>query len=173
MTFWQLHPMRTFFKVSCLCIAVLMVFSISVSAQTLTNADCVKAADSAKEGDTTIDVADIFQPGHFVPVIPKTCAVNENGGANALDFSVIPAVLIRSFGLIASTVFYLAIFMFIFSGVQWIYGGIDGQSSAKALRNIQDSVVAMVLIFAAYVITFTILGILKVDVSTDISTFFT
>lgn len=111
-------------------------------------------------GENTISIEKIVTPGAFFPVIP--CAVKD-GKVQPLSPALIPDILIRAFGLIASLTFYLFSGILILSGVMFIWDGIDGQSRKKAERNIYDTLWALVLIFGTYSILITILTLLKFD----------
>lgn len=111
-------------------------------------------------GQNTISIEKIITPGAFFPVIP--CAVKD-GKVQPLSPALIPDILVRAFGLIASLTFYLFSGILILSGVMFIWDGIDGQSRKRAERNIIDTLWALVLIFGAYTILITILTLLKFD----------
>ena len=147
----------------------LALASVSVSAQN----DGFVGIDDCNTVSTTVDVEDIFSPGEFMPIVPRDCAIEDDGQARALSLSLIPVVLIRAFGFIASMVMYLFTFMLVFSGVQYMWGGVDGNSDKKALRNIQDSSVAILLVVGAYIVVFTILDLFQIqNLDTDLNRFF-
>jgi hypothetical protein len=126
-----------------------------------------------------IRVTDIFRPSSFLPIVD--CGTDSNGDPVPLSLAVLPNVMIRLFGALASLVFYLFGFIVLFSGIQYTYGGIDGGSSiTQAKRNLQDSVIGLVLVLGAYVIINTILVVLLGSeakassvLATDIQSFFT
>lgn len=134
----------------------------------------VQAQEDCKNQDS-ITVASILTPGAFQPIIPDRCAQDGNG-PRALSLSVLPDILINLFGALCSLVFYLLMLVVVFSGIQYMYGSIDGKSSLQAMRNLQDAVIGIVTLIGAYVIINTILIVLQVDStvqSSNIADFFT
>jgi hypothetical protein len=121
-----------------------------------------------------IRVTDIIRPTSFVPLIPANCSQDANGPV-PLSLAVLPDILARGFGLICSLGFYLFGFIVLFSGLQWIYGGIVEEEVLRAKRNLQDSVIGLVLIFSTYVIINTLLSVLGANniLNTDFNSFFT
>lgn len=127
-----------------------------------------------------IDITNIAKPGKFLPIIPRDCALEQQtiGGktvwaAKPLSLAIIPDVLIRGFSLIASIIFYLFFFMLVLAGVQIIWDAIGGQQKARAIKNLQDNTVALILVVAAYGIILAIINFLKFDTAnTDVKSFF-
>jgi hypothetical protein len=135
----------------------------------------LEIAPQACQYKKKITFTSILKPTNFTPIIPKECATEADGSARPLTFAVLPDILIRTFGFLASLVFYLFGFIVIFSGIQWMYGGIDGKQDLQAKRNIQDAVWGLILVLGVYMIINTILNVLGVSQygSTDIASFFT
>ncbi len=121
-------------------------------------------------GENTISIEKIIAPGAFFPVIP--CAVTKDGKVQPLSPALIPDILVRAFGLIASLTFYLFSGILILSGVMFIWDGIDGQSRKRAERNIIDTLWALLLIFGAYTILITILTLLNFNFGKTKTKFF-
>jgi len=122
-----------------------------------------------------ITIGSLFSPNSFVPIIEPQCSTDSKGRAIPLSFDVIPYVLLRSYGFLSSLIVYLFGFILIFSGIQYSYGALDGTSSVQALRNLKDSVVALLLVFASFAIVNTLLIILKVPgtvSNTNLTSFF-
>ena len=117
--------------------------------------------DSTPEcGKKTIDIKSIITPGEFFPVIP--CAYDKTTGQiQPLSPALIPDIMIRAFGMIASLTFYLFFGILVLSGVMFIWDGINGNSRKMAERNLYDTIWALVLIFGTYTILMTILALLN------------
>jgi len=124
-------------------------------------AELTGIGDSTPEcGEKTISIAAIITPGSFFPVIP--CAYNnETKEIQPLSPALIPDIMIRAFGMIASLTFYLFFGVLILSGVMFVWDGINGNSRKQAERNIYDTIYALILIFGTYTILMTILSLLN------------
>jgi len=112
-------------------------------------------------GNTKLTIGSIIRPGSFFPVIP--CALTDDGKVRPLSPALIPDILVRAFGFIASLTFYLFTGILVLTGVMFIWDGIDGQSRKKAEKNLYDTIWALVLIFGTYTILISILTILRFD----------
>ncbi len=123
-----------------------------------------------------ITIGDIFIPTKFVPIIQNECSTDANGKARPLSFESVPYILVRAYGFLSGLVVYLFGFIVIFSGIQYSYGALDGNQSTKALGNLRDSIVAVILVFSAYAIVNTLVIVLKVPgtvSNTTLTSFFT
>ena len=112
-------------------------------------------------GEKTLTIANIITPGAFFPVIP--CALDSAGRVQPLSPALIPDIMIRLFGMIASLTFYLFFGILILSGVMFIWDGISGKTRKMAERNLYDTIFALILIFGTYTILITILRLLNFD----------
>lgn len=122
---------------------------------------------------TQLRIQDLLSLGNFLPIIPNNCTTDSNGLPIPLNPVLIGHVISRLFGFIASLVFYLLNAVLIFSGLQWIWGGVDGKSAAQARKNLLDVMWAFVILIGAYLILSTLIGLLGVEtVNTDLSQFF-
>jgi hypothetical protein len=136
-------------------------------------------SDPAACTDTKkITIADIFVTTSFTPLLDPACSSDANGRAQPLSLAVLPSILIRGYGFMASLVFYIFGINLIVAGLRWIYGGIGNNTErqiADAKRSIATSVTAIGLVLGAYLIVFTVLQVLGVESlgSTDVSSFFT
>jgi hypothetical protein len=117
----------------------------------------------------------ILNPASFFPVVPEQCSQTDDGRAVPLTLAVLPDIGVRFFGALASLIFYLFFFISVFSGIQWIYGGIDEKSALQARRNFQDSFIGLVVTLSVYLIINTIVGtVLQANLEyTDMNDFFT
>lgn len=115
-----------------------------------------------------ITVTSIFIPSSYFPIIPAECGVAGNQPV-ALTLDDLPPVLIRGFGFLASLIAYLLFFNTVISGLQWIYGGIDGSQATRAKQNLQDGLVGIILILSVYIIVTTILTVLRVPINSNSS----
>jgi hypothetical protein len=123
---------------------------------------------------TTIKLVDVINISNFVPIIPNQCTTLADGSAIPLSPILIPQILTRLFGFLASFVFYILTGALIFNGVLWIYGGIDGKSNATAKRNFGDLAWAFLLLLGTYTIIATIVGLVGgSSIETDLSSYFT
>ena len=118
--------------------------------------------------DGRLDVTSIFNPSNFFPLIPAECGL-DGEKVVALSFDTLPSVLIRSFGAIASLVFYLSSFYLVWAGVLYSYGGFDASKKADAIRKIQTAGIAIIMILSAYTITNTIVIVLGIGEYTNAS----
>ena len=109
-----------------------------------------------------ITLASIFVPTNFIPIIEPQCSTTANGKARPLSFDVLPYVLLRAYGFLSALTVYLFGFIVLFSGLQYSYGALDGNSSVKALRNLKDAMIALFLIFSAFAVVNTLVIVLKV-----------
>lgn len=113
-------------------------------------------------GEKTISINSIVTPGAFFPVIP--CGLSSDGkDVQPLSPALIPDIMIRAFGMIASLTFYLFTGILVLSGVLFIWDGINGNTRKQAERNLYDTIWALVLIFGTYTILMTILTLLNFD----------
>lgn len=137
-----------------------------------------------------ISFVELFNPGNYFPLVPEGCGTISKDNANiddavesdlananvaaALPLSAIPIILLRAYGALSSMVFYLFGFFLVFSGVQWIAGGVNPEQKAKALKQIQASVTAVVMIISAYVVVNTIAIVLGLQdiANQDVTSFF-
>jgi hypothetical protein len=147
-------------------ITIASVVSISANAQT---AQC--QGDFAK-----IEVKwwSIGDPGNFLPIIPASCTLNENGTPQALPLTFIPTLFIRAYGLIVSFAFYLITPVLIGSGLMYMYGGIDQGQVAGAKKWLTNSAIGFFMIISFYFIIFLILGFLDPEgavTGADLSSF--
>lgn len=116
---------------------------------------------------TKISLTDIFQFTKFIPIIPKECS------GQALDLQDAGTVLLRLYGFIASLIWYLVSFIVIFSGMMWIWDGIDGNQAAQAKKNLADAAYALLIVFSTFIIINTILGLIGgANLITGIGKFF-
>jgi len=109
-----------------------------------------------------INITSVFVPANFIPLVPEDCG-QEGGKLKALPLSTLPVIIIRLFGFAASLITYLFGLIVIFSGLQWAWGGIDGQSTATAKKNLKNGLIAMLVTFSSYTIINTILIVLNID----------
>ena len=114
---------------------------------------------------TVTNIIAITDPSHY-PLIPASCK-------GPISPDSLPAILIRGYGLISSLGLNLFFFFTVYNGLLWIYNGIDGQSAAKAKKNLQSGVYGLGLIFFAYIFvnTFVVLFV-KGGTIPSISSFF-
>lgn len=122
----------------------------------------------------SITMADILAPAQFFPVIPAECSQTSDGKAVPLSLAVLPDVAIRFFGALVSLIFYMFFFIAVFSGIQWIYGGIEERQALQAKRNFQDSFIGLIITLATYLIINTIIfSVLRVQFQyTNMNDFF-
>jgi len=115
-------------------------------------------------------------------LIPRACSIRD-GKPWPISPALIPAIGLRVFNFIVGLIFYFSFAVTVFSGLQYAYGGLDGKQSVQALRNLRDSVFAIILVLSTFVIINTIMLTLFGEnqtadqtgalINTNISTFFT
>lgn len=121
---------------------------------------------------TSLSLTNLFVPAVFLPVIPENCSKFE-GEPIPLSPVLIPSIIVRLFGLIASLIFYLLFFNIIVSGIMWTWGGIDNKNITQAKQNFKDTFVAIGLLLGTFIIISTILGILTPnEIETDMNKLF-
>ena len=130
-----------------------LIPSVATFAQTSGSGNCTQGK---------IGITDIFAPTSFVPIIETKCSTDAKGKAIPLSFEVLPYVLLRGYGFLSSLIVYIFGFILIFTGIQYSYGALDRNSGVRAMKNIQDSVVAILLVFSTYAIINTLIIVLKV-----------
>ncbi len=133
-------------------ITLMSIISISGFAQT---AEC--------EGDfklKKIKWYDFAAPGAFLPIIPQSCTLNDDGTPQALPLSFLPTLFIRAYGLIVAFAFYLITPVLIGSGLMYMYGGIDQSQVSNAKKWLTNSAIGFFMIISFYFIIFLILGFL-------------
>jgi hypothetical protein len=142
-------------------ISVVIIFIFAIS---LININIYAAACPPTD---TISLTDIFQFAKFLPVIPKACS------DKALDLQDLGTVLLRLWGFLASLIWYLVSFIVIFSGMMWIWDGIDGNQAAQAKKNLVDSVYALLIVFSTFIIINTVLSLIGgTNLTTGLGKFF-
>ena len=140
--------------------------SLPVQAQKF-DKSCVSA------DDIQLNISNLFQPNLFIPIIPESCA-SGNGGAKALSLDLLPIIIIRSYGLLASMVFYLFGFNLVLSGIRWSYASFNPSEAGNALKSIQQSGVSMGLVLVSHLIVSTIfVNIFQIKFDTSLGQFFT
>jgi len=156
-----------------ICIVIGLVSSAAVS--TVSAQSEFQGAEGNCEIKSAITMTDVLAPASFFPVIPAECSTTEDGRAVPLSLAVLPDVAIRFFGALVSLVFYLFFFIAVFSGIQWIYGGIEERQALQAKRNFQDSFLGLVIVLSVYLVINTLIGsVLNVQFQyTDMDQFFT
>jgi hypothetical protein len=133
----------------------------------------------------------IRQPDKFVPCTVKATVANitnivsitdsshypiiltENNCKGAISLDSLPGILTRAYGFIASLGLNLLFFFIVYNGFMWIYSGIDnGQSLAKAKKNLFGAVTGFGLILVSFLIVNTFVTVFvspdKVDSVTNI-----
>lgn len=119
-----------------------------------------------------LSITNLLAPAEFLPVIPENCS-SVDGQPIPLSPVLIPAIIARLFGLIASSIFYLLLFVVIVSGIMWTWGGIDNKNISQAKQNFKDAGVAVLMLISTYVILSTIIGLLSPNqVDTNINNLF-
>jgi hypothetical protein len=147
-------------------ISLFGMFSISAQAQT---AEC--------EGDFRVAEVkwwNVATPGTFLPIIPESCALNDDGTPQALPLTLLPALFIRAYGLIVALAFYLITPVLIGSGLMYMYGGIDQSQVANAKKWLINSFTGLIMIISFYFIVFLLLSFLDPEgvlTGTDLSNF--
>lgn len=120
---------------------------------------------------------DLGNPGKFLPVIPNDCAEGSNG-LRPLSLKSIPTIAIRLFGFLVSLAFTLILPLIVFSGIWYMWGGIDGNGSDQAKKLLLNGLYGWLMLAAFYIIVFAGLGLLGgvngLDLeNTSLDTFFT
>jgi hypothetical protein len=139
-----------------LCLPTLQVYAISSSSGI---SDCNEV--------TQLTVVSLLKPTNFVPLVPASCA-KDGSGAKALSLGSLPIIIVRAYGLIASTVFFLFGLNFIAAAVRYSYGAFQEGESSKALQTIQESGVSVGLVLTAHIIVSTLFStIFNIPLQTD------
>ena len=155
----QLTQLIVQIKKPIICLMIAFILTISLISLNTHAAACPPT--------DTITLTDIFQFAKFVPIIPKECS------EKALDLQDLGTVLLRLWGFIASLIWYLVSFTVIFSGMMWIWDGIDGKQASQAKKNLSDAVYALLIVFSTFIIINTILGIIGgTNLTTGLGKFF-
>lgn len=144
--------------------------NLTANAQFSDPAACTETKD--------IKITDIFVTTSFTPLLDPACTSDGDGGAQPLSLAVLPSVLIRGYGFMASLVFYVFGITLIVSGLKYIYGGIGDNTERMILdarRDIQNSVMALGIVISSYMLVFTVLQVLGIESlgTTNVSDFFT
>ncbi|NJL96560.1 hypothetical protein HC864_01940 [Candidatus Gracilibacteria bacterium] len=155
-----------------LVIVFLIIFSITslpANAQFADPASCVTKS---------IKIEDIFVTTKFTPLIDSGCGTTSDKKAQPLSLAVLPSVLIRGYGMLASLVFYAFTVSLLFNGLKYIYGGVSADTyryTVEARKGIVTSVFALGMVLGAYIFLFTFMQVLGIDqiANTDVSSFFT
>jgi hypothetical protein len=180
----------SFFKnLTNLALIILLSLSISLSAiQGIAQTNKVETNKTQTSANTfsdptactetkSIKITDIFVTTSFTPLVDGACSVDDSGGAVPLSLAVLPSILLRGYGLMASLIFYFFGINLLVGGLRWIYAGISddpARQAAGAKQGIFRSVIALGIVLSSYLIVFTILRLLQIDslANTDISSFF-
>jgi len=123
-----------------------------------------------------INVADLFQPAKFLPLIPKECALNGDS-ARSLPVSAFPYILIRLYQLLSSFAFFLFAMGIIIFGIQYILIGVTNNGDPYNLyKQLRLSLFGLLMVGLSYLIVSTVTYVLRIDstdfLKTDTSTFF-
>lgn len=102
---------------------------------------------------------DLANPGKFLPVIPNDCAEGSNG-LKPLSFKSLPTIAIRLFGFLVSLAFALILPLVVFSGIWYMWGGIDGSGTDQAKKLLLNALYGWLMLAAFYIIVFAGLGLL-------------
>jgi hypothetical protein len=122
--------------------------------------------------DVDVRIGNLITPAAFVPVIPTQCSIS-NGDPIPLSPALIPVVLSRFFGMLASLIFYFMTFVFIIAGFMWIWGFINDSAIGKAKQAMRDAGISAIVVISVYVIIGTIVGVLGgSSIKTDLSSYF-
>jgi hypothetical protein len=115
-------------------------------------------------------------PGTFLPIIPSECALQDGTTLpRPLSLSVLPAILIRMVGFFTSLVWLCLLPLVIFSGIWYMWGGIDQKSTQVVITLLKQSFLGIMFLFLFYVAVFGILSILQptfLQEDTNLSSFF-
>ncbi|NJK71451.1 MAG: hypothetical protein HC932_04350 [Thermales bacterium] len=106
----------------------------------------------------SIDIEDIFVTTSFTPLVDEGCGTTSDGKAQPLSLAVLPSVLIRGYGMLASLVFYAFTVSLLFNGLKYIYGGVSNDTfryTVEARKGIVTSVFALGMVLGAYIFLFT------------------
>ena len=140
--------------------------------------------NAALTGTTNyLEWSKIFVIGYWIPVVPEECVVCKDGAIKdpittpkcpylvgqsvPLPLNLIPQIIIRLYGLLASITIYALALVFSIIGVRYLIGGLSkGGRYTDTAKNLRD-------VFSALIITLTIstlflqilYGVLRVDQS--------
>jgi hypothetical protein len=150
------------------------IFASAASSSTDSSASTSAISSKCNVNKTEIRWWQITSPGQFLPVIPQDCATNADGTPKPLSIDILPDIIIRFFGFLVSLVWLLLLPVFIFAGIWYIWGGLDGQGNENAIKLIKTSLFGILTLFVFYIAVFTVLTLLQANfLETDIKTFFT
>lgn len=115
----------------------------------------------------------IVTPVDFLPIIPAECG-QDGTTIKPLSIKLLPEIIIRLFGFLVALVWYLLLPVFIFAGIWYIWGGIDGTSSGAAMSLLQNSFLSILSLLFFFIIVFTVLSLLGggAITSTNLSSIF-
>jgi len=178
------NSLKTFLFLFMVCL-VFSAPSVNVFAQSSSRASNTSSNLSQTTSSTVpeackaaskINVADLFQPAKFLPLIPKECALNGDS-ARSLPVSAFPYILIRLYQLLSSFAFFLFAMGIIIFGIQYILIGVTNNGDPFNLyKQLRLSLFGLLMVGLSYLIVSTVTYVLKIDSSsflkTDTSTFF-
>jgi hypothetical protein len=131
-----------------------------------------------------IKFSSLFNLGNFLPLLPESCGIQNDGTPQALPISYIFDVIIRGAGLLFSLAFYMLPIAVITFGARALFLPFDFQLNKSDFTEVTTAgrtitrvlgqiLVGIVVIIFSYTIVFTILGTLQIESSTDLGSFFT
>lgn len=109
-------------------------------------------------GSVDVGIQDVFNPGSFIPVVPSECS-----GALKLDSA--PYILARAYGFMASLAFYIASFMVVVYGIQWIVGGAVDEQAEQAKKNFKRAVWAIIITLTISLIILQALDLMGANIT--------
>jgi hypothetical protein len=108
-----------------------------------------------------IKVEEIFDPRNFFPIYPENCTTYL-GYAIPVSPNLIPHLMIRTFGAIASLSFYLLFPVLILSGLSYQFAGFLGDGLVQTIkRNIRGLMISLGSILCIYLVLGTLLAVIN------------
>jgi hypothetical protein len=125
---------------------------------------CVVCYDTAI-GKYTDTVANDHKAGDYKPGISKDVCPYGNGQSVPLPLNLIPQVIIRLYGLLASITIYALALVFSIIGIRYLIGGLSkGGRYTDTAKNLRDVFSAMIITLTISTVFLQILyGVLQVD----------
>ncbi len=175
-----LNTLKILLKVTILFIFILTTLlnlTFSVNSQNKSDDNYLGRNFGCSIPETSLTIENLFRPTAFIPVIPDNCSTTPEGEVIPLSPALIPSIIARFFGFLASWIFLFLIAVVIISGIMWIWGGIDNKNISQAKQNFRDALISVLLMVSTYVIISTIISVLSpnrevVNNLTNISNFF-
>lgn len=120
-----------------------------------------------------LNISNLFVLSNNTPILKKECTTDSNGSPRPLSPILLFDVAIRAYAFMVSLAFTIVSPSLVVAGIMYMYSGLD-ETQNKFLKTwVTNLSVSLLLLIFAYLIPFTILSVLEVELSqTDLKDFF-